>query len=554
MMGLLDGFGMDDPQTMGLLSAAGNMMAASGPSRMPVSAGQVLNAGLQGGIAGYKGTMDRAHEEQALQLQNAQLLQALRQGQITQAVYQKVLERINGGGGAPGASGTPVGGMPGGQSGGSLSVPAQQPGAPIGAAGAQTGDSSFGLSNDAMLGGMLAGPGELGKAIVSANAPTDFTKQLRQAGIDPNSQLGRQILQQQIAKLNNIPLQAGRAGAPMFDPQGNIVAMAPKIPDNAIPQVVNGKVVGVSMLPGAAGVEQTNAYAGAAGKAQATPISGVDASGQPVFTNALTAAGGGGSAGAPGADIPWTGSGPISADRLAAARQAAAGIPAGAIRPAAAPGYNTSQEKLAGAAADRYNGLIGQAADSPTRVNVYDNILNLSKQGVQTGPSAEWNNKIKGYAASVPGIDGMFPGMKKDVSNFQELNKFMYQNAQRNWQAAGGTGTDSQLEAFSKANPNSSMFPQALQAMAEWGKAGELALQGRANATQQWKDANGGNVANLDQFDRAWRNNFDPMLFQLKTMDPAAAAQMVNNLKTTNPKGYSLLMMKAQALKNLGGL
>ncbi len=53
-MGLLDTFSMDDPQTMGLLSAAGNMFQASGPSLMPHSFGQVANAGLQGYTQGYR--------------------------------------------------------------------------------------------------------------------------------------------------------------------------------------------------------------------------------------------------------------------------------------------------------------------------------------------------------------------------------------------------------------------------------------------------------------------------------------------------------------------
>ena len=576
-MGLLDNFGIDDPETMGLLSAAGNMLATSGPSRMPVSVGQVLASGLQGGMAGYKATQDRVREDTAQKLQQAQLAQALRQGQITQAVYQRLLDRMNGDQGMPaGAQGVPDTGA----TDMSPSTGQSAPAAPAPARQTIGGGGAFGLDENAMLGGMLAGPAELGKAIVAANSPTDLTKSMRQAGIDPNSPLGRQIAQQNIVKTINIPLVSGRAGAPMFDHLGNIVAMAPKIPDNAVPQIVNGQVVGVNPLSGASDVLQANSYAESAGKAQATPMSAVDERGNPVFTNQLAAARGG-SASAPASSSVWQvppavqadrdqgrlqilldelGRTNNPADRASLQREISRLNPRGgaplsaAVRPAAPPGYAESQSKLASAAADRYNALVSLSSDSPTRVNVYDNILNLSRQGVETGPSADFNNQIKGYVANLPGMDRMFPGLKSDVSNFQEINKFMYQNAQRNWQAAGGTGTDSQLDAFSKANPNSSMFPQALKAMAEWGKAGELALQGKVNAMQNWKDQQGGNVANQDQFERAWRNNFDPILFQLKTMDPSSASQYVANLKKANPNGYSNLMMKAQALKNMGGL
>lgn len=543
-MGLFDS--LADPEQQGLLGAASGLLGAGGPSRMPVSLGQALGAGFQGGIQGYKGAQDRQKEQAALDLQQAQLQQALRQGQINSELYARVLSGLQGGQGSPAPSGAPD------QSDGAPAI-----GAPSQTGGQQTsGQGSFGLNSNGILGGLLAGPGELGKAIVAANSPTDLTKAMQQAHIDPDSALGREIGQKAIAKQINIPLVAGRTGAPMYNQQGEIVAMAPKVPDNAIPQIVNGQVVGVSALPGAAGVEQTNAYAGAAGKAQAEPIAGVDAAGNPTFTNKLTAAGGAPApANNPPGAIPWTGSGPISPDRLAQARAAAAALPVdGTVRPAAAPGFNASQDKLAGASADRYNELLQQANDSPARVNVYDNILGLSKSGVQTGNTTQWQNNVKSALVSTPGIGKLFPGMKDDVSNYQELSKFMYQNAQRNWQAAGGTGTNAQLDQYSKSSPNDVLEPQALQAIAQFGKAGEIALQAKTNAAQQFKDQNNGNVVNLDQFDRAWRNNFDPVIFQIRALPEDQQDAYVANLKKTNPKEYQNMVLKSMALKNMGGL
>lgn len=587
-MGLLENFNLDDPQTQGLLGLSANFLSAGGFSRTPISFGQALASGFQGYNSGLTNARKAAHENTALQLQNAQLAQALRQGEITSAAYKELLGQLNGGGTPAAVSPTPSAPSSTGQS------PQAMPSAGTGTgSGMSSGGGALGLNRSALLGAMIGGPGELGKAVVAANAPTDFTKLLQQAGIDPNSEVGRQFLQQQIAKQNNIPLVAGRAGAPMYNSAGGIVAMAPKIPDNAVPKIENGQVVGVSMLPGAAGVEQMNAYSSAAGKNQAEPIAGVDASGQPTFSNKFAAAGGGMPSPTQGNASSWQIPRGVQAardnDRLTILQQERAnpqnspqdnaaldreisrtqsvlgasprgGSPAqqndtsAALRPSAAPGFNESQTKLAGASADRYIATINQANDSPTRVNVYDNILALSRAGAQTGPTAEWANKVKGYVSSVPGVDSVFPGIKQDVSNYQEIGKFMMQNAQRSWQAAGGTGTDAQLEAFMKSNPNQTLTPQALQAIAEWGKAGELAVQGKANAAQQWKDAHAGDVRAQDQFERVWRNNFDPTLYQLKTMTPQAAAAFVANLKTTNPNGYATLMMKAQALKNNGGL
>lgn len=569
-MGIFDNL-MQDPDQQGLLGAAAGLLNASGPSRMPVSLGQVLGAGLQGGVQGYKSAQDQKRAQTALDLQNAQLAQALRQGQINSELYGRLLGGLQGGG-----QGNP-------QDPGAQSAPQQAGGNPVPAIGqpSQTGGQSasqqagggtnnFGLSANGILGGMLAGPGELGKAIVAANAPTDLTKQLRQAGIDPESALGHQIMQQNIAKQNYIAPVNARPGSIIRDPNdpSKVLAFNPTLPEGGTPQFdAQGNVTSISPIPGVSQIVQGLAQAKNAGANSVEPMAGVDASGNPAFTNKLAAAGGG----APSFQVSpqqqaQRDQGRMAilqqelaqttnpADVAALQREIARTQPAGALRPAAAPGFNTSQDKIAGAAADRYTGLVQQASDSPTRINVYDNIMNLSKAGVATGPTQDWWNNIKGALAGTPGIGKMVPGMKDDVSNYQEINKFLYQNAQRNWQAAGGTGTDSQLEAFSQSSPNATMFPQALQAMAQWGKAGELALQAKANAAQQFKDQNNGNVVNLDQFDRAWRNNLDPVLFQLKTMDPSQAATYVNNLKQNDPKAYQTLMLKASALKNMGGL
>lgn len=60
MAGLLDAF--NDPQQAGLLSAAAQMLAMSGPSRTPTSFGQVLGGGLLAGMQGMHMTQDRQRE------------------------------------------------------------------------------------------------------------------------------------------------------------------------------------------------------------------------------------------------------------------------------------------------------------------------------------------------------------------------------------------------------------------------------------------------------------------------------------------------------------
>ena len=219
----------------------------------------------------------------------------------------------------------------------------------------------------------------------------------------------------------------------------------------------------------------------------------------------------------------------------------------GVIRPGNAPGQNEFMQTTAAAAGKRVNDLVSTASESPTRINVLDNIISLSKGGVESGPSAEWINKAKGVMANVPG----FAGWKDDVTGFQELKKYMNQNGLRAWQAAGGSGTDAQLTAAMAANPNDKMFPKAVQLMANWAKAGELALQGKANASHA---SGGATPQDQAKFEATWRQNMDPRIYQMKLMEPTEAQAFVANLRKSDPAGYQDLLKKAQNLKQMGGL
>lgn len=80
MAGLLDylsgndGTGaMNDPSTMGLLGAAAGIFNASGPSRTPVSLGQVLGQGFQGYTNGIKQASDADTAKQVALIRAAQL-------------------------------------------------------------------------------------------------------------------------------------------------------------------------------------------------------------------------------------------------------------------------------------------------------------------------------------------------------------------------------------------------------------------------------------------------------------------------------------------------
>lgn len=218
--------------------------------------------------------------------------------------------------------------------------------------------------------------------------------------------------------------------------------------------------------------------------------------------------------------------------------------------PAGQKPYMEAQGKDAG---ERHDATVQAAAESPMRINVLDNIIGLSQSGVATGPGQEWQNSVLGYASNLPGLSRVMGGAKDNVAKFQELQKFTYQNAIRSWQAAGGTGTDAQMESMAHANPNDKLFPQALQQIAKWGKAAELAVQGKANAQDRWLAQNGQTPQNQISFENAWRNNFDPKVFQYSLMTPQEKLNFAHTqLKT--PQAAKAFLAKQQTLQAMGAI
>lgn len=433
----------------------------------------------------------------------------------------------------------PFAGDQGGSPNGSA-VSGAPPSAPP-AAAPQSGTSPMnplGLPPALAYSAYAADPAKYAEIQAAAFKPADVVAQIRAAGIDPGSALGRQIAQQALAKANYQAPTSIR-GQVYADMSGvhSLPAAAPEGYQNFQDTEGNWHTVPVQGGPQAV---QGNAAATAGGKAQFNVMPGFR-NGQPVYTTAADIAN--------GANAPAGGSGAPTGSNINAGRFGGYQAPgSGPVAPALAPGVGEAAGKVSGANAERYNQAVQFGVDSPTRQNVLDNIIQLSKSGVQTGPGSDWQNNVKGMIANTPGLNKVFPNWQGSVGDYQELKKYLNQNGLRAWQAAGGTGTDSQMDAAMHANPNDTMFPQALQTMAAWAKAGEQAGTARANFYQQYKNNNGG-VSNLDQADQTWRDNFDSKVFQLQTYSPAQRTTLLNSL---TPAQAQQLMQKRAWFKQNG--
>lgn len=295
-MGLFDGGGdagglmgmYANPQMAGLLGMSQGLLSAAGPSRLPVTMGQALGAGMQG-------MQQNAGNAYALQKQMLQMqaMQGLMGGSTPQTAAP------SGPQGSPVVGGANIGQMSGLSAGmGSMApTPAPQPAAQAGAG--IYGKSPQQLFQQGMLMNMagMQGGGDLMRIAVehdptlAAQMPTDITKMGVQGGMTPDQIQAANA--GGVAKANYIAPLNARPGAIIRDPLTmQPMAFNPQIPTGGTPTFdASGNVIGIRPLAGAADITSQMAAAKTAGEGSALPYAGVDAQGNPLpVTNRTSAA------------------------------------------------------------------------------------------------------------------------------------------------------------------------------------------------------------------------------------------------------------------------
>lgn len=293
----------------------------------------------------------------------------------------------------------------------------------------------------------MMGPQEYGKSFVAPQfQPTDLEKTMRAAGIDPGSALGRQIMQQAVAKQNYIAPIEQRPGAVERDPITNqVIGQNPTAPQGAVNFYDNaGNLTGQGLAPGATAAIAGSNAAATAGKVSQTPLeAGVNAQGRKVYEFPNPPAMGAG--GVPGATP-------------------GAAVGAGTV---AAPGDTASAATLA---SQKAGGESGQAYASELAKNatgateVRRSLSELKNLATQATPSAmnEGKMKLGSYmiAAGVsPTTAASWLGV--DVGALQAAQKQTATLAVNTIHSMTSRGTNFDLETFMRNNPNMNMADPA---------------------------------------------------------------------------------------------
>ena len=357
-----------------------------------------------------------------------------------------------------------------------------------------------GLSQGQSLMAYMSDPAGYWEKVSAANAPTDFIKTMKAAGIDPDSTLGHQILQGQLAKQNYIAPANARPGGWTINPDGtktfNPQAPAP----GAMPVMdANGNPTGAwTEDPSASAIQahQAGAVAGAQAGAKAPfeTINGFQ-NGQPVIMPKSAVTGG------------------VLNGRYYGGN--------GALPSGPALGQSEAFGQYAKHSADAFAETQGIADSSPQRVQSLREMQALisGPNALNTGPTAA---KVQ-QAAEEHGLTFL---AKDNAFVFnKDAARFVAQSAQD----LGLNGSDQRLGMMANASPNMKMTPQALKTVIPTMIGLEYAKMAKATAASNWAQKDPGGNA---KFESTWRQSYDPRMFTAYAQGgPQALAKAPANLR-----------------------
>jgi hypothetical protein len=211
------------------------------------------------------------------------------------------------------------------------------------------------------------------------------------------------------------------------------------------------------------------------------------------------------------------------------------------LLPELPPGAETFAEKMAGSTETEWQSSHDMAADVPTRLNVLQNIMTLSKDGAPTG-SAEWLTATREARASLQQLLGGNINWNDPAAVMTEIHKYMGQYSNR--MAETGNETDAKRYAAEIANPNPDMFPSTLQRVVPWLMANEKAVAAKANYLDAQPGALNNHKAQIAA-QNSWRNLYSPRIAQFEMMSPQQQAGYLND-----PRAFKSPQDRTQFIKS----
>ena len=228
--------------------------------------------------------------------------------------------------------------------------------------------------------------------------------------------------------------------------------------------------------------------------------------------------------GASGAPASEGGAQPSQGGNASATQPGAPGTLAAAPPLGAEPAANVT----ATGAANQGLSLQSRADQVPATKALLGN-LEGSLNNFTSGPGADWKKVAEAAANANSPFGNIFD--PKKIASQEEFGKQAFQLAQQQFQALGGTGTDSKLDSTMHTSPSELMSKLGNQGIIHMLKGNEDAIVAKNSAWQDWSQKHGPQT--YGQFSNDFNKNFDPRIFQAQYMTGDEKKQMLSGMTTS---------------------
>lgn len=168
---------------------------------------------------------------------------------------------------------------------------------------------------------------------------------------------------------------------------------------------------------------------------------------------------------------------------------------------------------------------------------------------VQTGAYSEKRQKFESAIGSfIPG----FADAKNDAAKFDLLNKFMERiSADASAVLGKNASTDASRESIREQFGHTGQVNTAIREVLKYTESQISAVQAKANAQEKWLSQEGNGITKQHEFETAWRQAYDPVVYQLQVASPEERKKIIQGLSKEEAASLS---EKRKKLRELGAL
>lgn len=189
------------------------------------------------------------------------------------------------------------------------------------------------------------------------------------------------------------------------------------------------------------------------------------------------------------------------------------------------------------------------ARNVPDQLASIDNALKLAGQ-LSTGGGVDFARKRANFESAIASFLPGFDTAVDDATKLQLLDKYLERVAAGSSQITGAAAaTDAARESISRQNASAGYTTDAIKSVLSFAKAQSQAVAAKATAQEKFLEENG--TRDAHKFETRWRENYEPLIFQLEAASEAQQRELVKGL---SPQRRAELRAKVKALREMGAI